>query len=93
MWAQVGIWFSKAQAKIIGLGAIIVSLLYIQHAGKRKAAKQAVSKERQRITTATNVKKQVIRTQADEIDKAVADADHADLRKRMRQQATDRDSR
>ena len=53
MWAQVAIWFSKAQAKIIGLGAIIVSLLYIQHAGKRKAAKQAVKQERLLATPTT----------------------------------------
>jgi hypothetical protein len=93
MWAQVVIWFSKAQAKIVALGAILVSLLYIQHAGKRKAAKQAVKQERQRINTATIVKKQIIKEQAHEIDQAVAGADTDDLRERMRKQATDRDSR
>lgn len=93
MWAQVVIWFNKAQAKIVALGAVLVSLLYIHHTSKRKAATKAVKQERQRIYTATNVKKQIIRKQADEIDRAVAGADNDDLRGRMRAQATDRDSR
>lgn len=93
MWAQVVIWFSRVQAKVIALSAVLVSLLYIHHAGKRKAAKDAVKDERQRIDTTTRVKKQIIRKQADEIDQAVAGADTDDIRKRMRAQATDRDHR
>ena len=93
IWAQVVAWAGKAGAKVAGVAAVIVSFLYIHHSAKRKAAKQAVKQERQRIDTVAQVKKQEIRKQADEIDKDNAGADRTDLRYRMRQQATDRDSR
>lgn len=93
VWAQVVTWFGKIGAKVTALGAVLVSLLYIHHSAKRKAAKDAVKQERQRITIATNVKKEMIREQADEIDQDIAGADSDDLRERMRKQATDTDHR
>lgn len=91
IWAQVVAWSSKIGAKLLGFAAIGISFVYIHQSAKRKAAREAVRQERQRIETVTRVKKQQIRKQADEIDQDNADADRDDLRKRMRQQATDRD--
>ena len=93
IWAHVVAWFSKAGAKVAGIVAVLVSFLYIHQTAKRKAAKQAVKEERQRIRTVSETKRQEIRKQADEIDQDNADADRDDLRERMRSQATDRDSR
>lgn len=93
IWAHVVAWFSKAGAKLAGLGAVIISFIYIHQSAKRKAARQAVKQERQRIKTVSDTKKQEIRKQADEIDQDHADTDRDDLRKRMRAQATDRDNR
>lgn len=93
IWAQIVALASKVGAKVLGVVAVVISFVYIHNSAKRKAAKQAVKEERQRIETVSRVKKQEIRKQADEIDENNADADRADLRYRMRQQATDRNSR
>jgi hypothetical protein len=89
IWAQVIAWVGKAGTKVAGIAAVLISFIYIHNSAKRKAAKQAVKEERQRIQTTTRIKRQEIRKQADEIDKNNADVDSADLRKRMRNQATD----
>jgi len=93
IWAHVVAWFSKAGAKVAGIAAVLVSFIYIHQSAKRKAAKQAVKEEHQRIKAVSDTKKEEIRTQAHEIDQDNADTDRDDLRKRMRSQATDRDSR
>lgn len=93
IWAHVVAWFSKAGAKVAGIAAVLVSFLYLHQSAKRKAAKQAVKEERQRIRTVSETKRQEIRKQADEIDQDNADVDRDDLRERMHAQATDRDSR
>lgn len=97
MWAiwsaKIIDWASGAGAKVVGAAAVALSFIYIHKSAQRKAAKQAVKDERQRIETVSRVKKQEIRKQADEIDKDNAGTERADLRYRMRQQATDRDSR
>lgn len=89
IWAHIVAWASKAGAKLAGVGAVIISLLYVHNSAKNKAARQAVKDEQQRIDRQTQDKKDEIRAQAHEVDEDIADSDSDDLRKRMRSQATD----
>jgi hypothetical protein len=89
IWAHIVAWGSKAGAKLAGIGAVIISLLYVHNSAKNKAARQAVKDEQQRIEQETTKKKDKIKAQAHEIDEDIADSDADNLRNRMRSQATD----
>lgn len=88
---MISAWLSKIGAKLAGIGAVIISLLYVHNSAKNKAARQAVKDEQQRIEQETTKKKDKIKAQAHEIDKDIADSGADNLRNRMRSQATDRD--
>lgn len=86
---MISAWLSKIGAKLAGIGAVIISLLYVHNSAKNKAARQAVKDEQQRIEQETTKKKDKIKAQAHEIDEDIADSGADNLRNRMRSQATD----
>ena len=87
------VWIKRQAAQVgvllASIAATLVSLLYLHNRGKRNAATEAVSKERNRINQETKRQVQKTKERAHEIDQSFADIDRDDLRGRMRNAATD----
>jgi len=85
-------WLIRFGAKIAAGFGVVLAFLYAHNRAKSSAANEAVQNERQRIELETVKKTQKIKQAANEIDQAHNDLPVDDLRHRMRDAATDRDS-
>lgn len=85
-------WFVRFGAKIAAAFGVVLAFLYAHQRAKQTAANDAVKTERQRIEIETVKQTEKKRRAADEINEAHRNLSNDDLRSRMRNAATDRDS-
>lgn len=81
---------AKAGVIVASIFASLVSLLYLHNRGKRAAATEAVSKERERIATETKKVTEKTKAKRDEVKDEIAAVADSDLLERMRDGATDK---
>lgn len=86
-------WFIRFGAKIAAAFGVVLAFLYAHRRAKTEAARDAVKAEHQRIELETVKQTEKKRRAADEINEAHRKLSNDDLRSRMRNAATDRDSK
>lgn len=87
--AVIKAWIAEIGAKVVAGAAIVLGLIFIHKRKKAQAADQAVEVERARVSAEVAKDEQYTREEADEIEEALYNLPDDDLRKRMRDAATD----